>query len=573
MNIKIKTLILSLLFATSCLAEQAPISAQKQLAQQHFNQLIQQRSTFQNFFLEAYKQNPELPQGLLESLAFTASRWQHIVPKAIYQHGNNQRPQAFGIFGLYNTDQFGFVNTLKLVADSYSVSQDELLNHLDSYIFATAHYLAQQIKQQQITSDNLADYSKVIQRLSGIAVKKNDISQFANKSFVYDVLLNANKGMVSNGIEIKAQKINWYQAFNKADLQQLKAPQMILDSTNQTIRAKTPQEVDFPKSPKPPKQSTSLDQTIIFSATTNTQNNTTNIVDYPGALWHATPNQSSRKGRTISHITIHTTQGSYASSITWLANTAAQASAHYVIRSNDGQITQMVRDADKAWHARSANVYTIGIEHEGFVDNPDWYTDALYTSSANLSIHLCENHPIDCTQGYAGSSNTTIEELDGAITVKGHQHYPAQDHTDPGINWDWPRYFTLITQGKIALPNQIPKALFTKQCTKMVCKFDASTSSDFEGEIVSYQWDFGDSKTTTGMKISHTYEKAGSYTVILTVVDSEQVSSNKTITVVIQAPVQIKTPQKESSGGGSIAWLLLASLLLKVKLLKVRKLD
>jgi hypothetical protein len=60
-------------------------------------------------------------------------------------------------------------------------------------------------------------------------------------------------------------------------------------------------------------------------------------------------------------------------------------SSHYVVRSSDGQITQMVAEKDTAWHARSANPYSIGIEHEGYVDQPSWFTDAMYRSSAALT--------------------------------------------------------------------------------------------------------------------------------------------------------------------------------------------
>ncbi|MEJ7698377.1 MAG: N-acetylmuramoyl-L-alanine amidase [Pyrinomonadaceae bacterium] len=88
----------------------------------------------------------------------------------------------------------------------------------------------------------------------------------------------------------------------------------------------------------------------------------------------------------VTHVTIHTTQGSYTSAINWFKNCAAGVSAHYVIRSSDGQITQMVREADKAWHVGTSNGYTVGIEHEGYVSDPGtWYTDAMYNASALLS--------------------------------------------------------------------------------------------------------------------------------------------------------------------------------------------
>ena len=107
--------------------------------------------------------------------------------------------------------------------------------------------------------------------------------------------------------------------------------------------------------------------------------------DYPGAIWNAASTSNYRVGRTaaISTIVIHVTQGSYAGTISWFKNPSAQVSAHYVVRSSDGQITQMVAEKDTAWHARDANPYSVGIEHEGFVDQPSWFTDAMYRASAD----------------------------------------------------------------------------------------------------------------------------------------------------------------------------------------------
>ena len=50
--------------------------------------------------------------------------------------------------------------------------------------------------------------------------------------------------------------------------------------------------------------------------------------------------------------------------------------------------------------------------------------------------------------------------------------------------------------------------------------FDASDSSSPNGAIVSYEWDFGDGETGTGVMVTHTYEEKGVYTVTLMVTDS-----------------------------------------------------
>lgn len=62
--------------------------------------------------------------------------------------------------------------------------------------------------------------------------------------------------------------------------------------------------------------------------------------------------------------------------------------------------------------------------------------------------------------------------------------------------------------------------------------FDGSKSTD-NGEIVSYAWDFGDGSTGVGKSATHSYSKAGTYTVKLVVTDEEGLTGSATISVKI----------------------------------------
>jgi PKD repeat protein len=55
--------------------------------------------------------------------------------------------------------------------------------------------------------------------------------------------------------------------------------------------------------------------------------------------------------------------------------------------------------------------------------------------------------------------------------------------------------------------------------------FDGSGSSDVDGGIVSYEWDFGDGASGSGASVEHVYAQPGSYVVSLCVVDDDGVSS------------------------------------------------
>src|SRR3712207_4298934 len=98
----------------------------------------------------------------------------------------------------------------------------------------------------------------------------------------------------------------------------------------------------------------------------------------------------------IDKIIIHVTQGSWSSALNWFQNSRAGASAHYTVRSSDGYLGQSVAEKDICWHAGnwSYNQTSIGIEHEGFVSNPKWFTEAMYDASAQLSAYLVNKYGI-----------------------------------------------------------------------------------------------------------------------------------------------------------------------------------
>ena len=85
--------------------------------------------------------------------------------------------------------------------------------------------------------------------------------------------------------------------------------------------------------------------------------------------------------------------------------------------------------------------------------------------------------------------------------------------------------------------NTPPLASFTYDLSNLNVTFDASGSSDSDGNIVSYAWTFGDGNTGTGVTPSHTYAAAGNYSVILTVTDNVGATGTQTQSVTVTEPL------------------------------------
>ncbi|MFG2636783.1 N-acetylmuramoyl-L-alanine amidase [Streptomyces sp. NPDC048362] len=139
----------------------------------------------------------------------------------------------------------------------------------------------------------------------------------------------------------------------------------------------------------------------------------------------------------IKYIVIHDTEGAW-DGVLNLIQDPTYVSWNYTIRSTDGLIAQHVKAKDVAWHAGNweVNARSVGIEHEGFLANPDaWYTEAMYRSSARLVKYLSRKYdiPLD-RQHILGHDNVPGPT---ASTIPGM-------HTDPGPYWDWRHYFQLL---------------------------------------------------------------------------------------------------------------------------------
>jgi hypothetical protein len=150
----------------------------------------------------------------------------------------------------------------------------------------------------------------------------------------------------------------------------------------------------------------------------------------------------------VNFIVLHDTEEYFDTTLGIFTNPLKYVSAHYVVRSADGHVTQMVKTKDVAWQAGNwyINSHSVGIEQEGFAtQGATWYTENLYHSTAKLVRYLAARYDVPLDRGH----------------IIGHENVPgttssgiAGMHWDPGPYWDWSHFFALL--GHPVVPTGTP---------------------------------------------------------------------------------------------------------------------
>ncbi len=384
---------------------------------------------YSSAFDSAYTLHPDIPRGVLEAVAYKMSHFRHLsdsIPESC-----TGMPRNIGVMGLVRNGKGVFRANLPIVAKLSSYSSSAIAKKPREHILAYAEAYVSTMDTLGISSQALKDQVPVLTLLSELPYDSSQ--EFAMSARLYDIYQHLDDRTFQKAYGLPNYRVPFDSIFGptnhkllKSDLIQIQKGQ--IQGSNGTAFQKG--ELRSP--------------------------------DYPPAIWDPAPscNYSSRNGTPISHVTIHTMQGSYAGAIAWAKDCNSNVSFHYAIRSSDGQVTQLVLEADMAWHVGSENDYTIGIEHEGYINDPSYLTAALYQSSADLCRDICATggygiSPLRTHDGPACSGSSSSCLLGSCIRIKGHQHFPNQTHKDPGPYYDWERYYRLIN------PNP-PTTTFTK---------------------------------------------------------------------------------------------------------------
>ena len=144
-------------------------------------------------------------------------------------------------------------------------------------------------------------------------------------------------------------------------------------------------------------------------------------------------------GLDIRFVVIHDTEVGYDDTVALFQNPLAYVSAHYVTRSSDGQVTEMVSPNNVAWQAGNwwVNTHSVGIENEGFaLRGYQWYTPQLYRSLARLTKYVADRYGVPLDREHLIGH----DQVPGTFGIVNQRNM----HWDPGPYFDWAHFMSLV---------------------------------------------------------------------------------------------------------------------------------
>lgn len=158
----------------------------------------------------------------------------------------------------------------------------------------------------------------------------------------------------------------------------------------------------------------------------------------PTAYGNYDPANRPADGNEVRYLVIGDTGSTYDAAIATAQQPTSGRSAHYLVRSADGQVTQLVRTQDVAWDAGNwtMNAASIGIQVESRAgDGARGYSDASYRSAARLASWLATQYKIPLDRQHV----IGVDEVPGAQPAG-----QSTRHGNLGTGWDWAKFMTLL---------------------------------------------------------------------------------------------------------------------------------
>ena len=395
--------------------------------------------TMEKYFeLASSKYN--VPIEILKAMGQIQSNWAQ-APVSIYG--------SYGVMGLIESEN---VKQIDLASKLSGLSPNDIKTNAKSNIMAAAALLAYHQKSQA-KSSKLEDWYEATRQLTGFTNDELKTS-LANRVFK---LINDGSKTVTNwkeiiNIEAKSVKISISTLKTKPNKTE-KTSAYTVDYTSAISR---------------------------FSLCDTSNSNGLPATNTSGTAYLGTYSLS-RNGAAIEYYFIHyVAVGTYEGAISYFGDCyrTTQSSANYVIRNSDGQVSQVVKEAHRAFAQGNTQYNNGGIstEHEVIATNlAMWDSEPMLVASANLAIDVCNRNLIPRQE------RTFV----GAKGIYQHKDVRATDCPNMTPT-QWSGLIARISGG-VVIPTVMMPTLYTIMNTGVANQITASWKASTDTNLLGYR--------------------------------------------------------------------------------------
>jgi PKD repeat protein len=169
---------------------------------------------------------------------------------------------------------------------------------------------------------------------------------------------------------------------------------------------------------------------------------------------------------------------------------------------------------------------------------PDLHLKAELLNSSNQVLSVADAVTGNIAFNLALSAGTYYLRLTGI----GFGDAKTTGYTSYGSLGNYVITGTLVAISGKQAPTARASASTTSGTAALAVNFTGQNSSDPDGAIVSYSWNFGNGTTSAAMNPSCTYTAAGTYIALLTVVDNDGLASSASVAITVTATVASNLP-------------------------------
>lgn len=196
----------------------------------------------ETYFKEAYWRYPNIPRGLLEAAAYSASRFTNLQPRqgtnaSTHDPDNfNNMPHRYGLFALIENGRGYFKNNLWTVCNGSGITPDEYNKDVRLQILAVAKYLSREASFKQLDVHiSVEDFAVILEKLAEFPDDSSVVNKYALALFKYDIYDRLQRGINTPSLKRAPVKVQMEQLFPPPLLRTLQSPAVEIDVKKDSI--------------------------------------------------------------------------------------------------------------------------------------------------------------------------------------------------------------------------------------------------------------------------------------------------------------------------------------------------